>query len=90
MKTFCKSINTILLILAVIIGTFLLTGCSNTPDQASSKNIEIMDFSDTYKYSILIDPDTGVQYIRYRNGRQAGLTVRLDADGNVMTAPVEH
>ena len=49
-----------------------------------------MDFSDTYKYSILIDPDTSVQHIRYRNGRQAGLTVRLDADGNVMTAPVEH
>ena len=39
-------------------------------------------------YEILVDRETGVNYMFYRSGYSGGLTPLLDKDGNIVVTPV--
>lgn len=73
----------VLLIGSVILCS-LLTGCSELQDKTELHSNVFNDLPTGYDEYILIDKETGVQYILIANGHRMGLSVRLDAKGKPM------
>lgn len=66
-----------------------LTSLSSTisrDENADGNNNEIYIYKDDAdeKVYVYTDPETGVQYLIFRGYRKAGMTPRLDKNGNVM------
>ena len=78
-----KKMFIILLCLAVLLG---LVGCSNKETATNSfGSIEVLETSPIYG-KILVDRDTGVLYLWYRDDNQyAQLTPLYKADGSLKT-----
>lgn len=72
-----KKIISLILVIAII----LLVGCAETTE-ADTQTHYIQDDDYGY-YEILVDKETGVNYIIYKSNYMngLGLTVRLNADG---------
>lgn len=73
-----KKILTILLILALILCT---VGCAGN---TKTQNIGFMDAT-----CIVVDEETGVNYIFYKNGYGGGLAPRYNPDGTLYISEVE-
>ncbi|WP_456382174.1 LptM family lipoprotein [Hydrogenimonas sp.] len=71
-----------LIVPAMLAGLFLLTGCGNKQAQISTSEIEHGEIDvDNVSY-FCVD---GVRYIKYDDGDQFGVTVKLNRDGSVDT-----
>ena len=73
----------VLLIICLAILCILLTGCDKREDAKYQKN-NVDVFETQIKQRILIDKETGVQYIILGNGHDNCMSVRLDANGKPM------
>ena len=62
------------------------------PTSQGTNKVEFLPLNentDGYRFIIVTDPDTGVQYIFYSAGYRSALTVRLNADGTPVTVPID-
>lgn len=77
-----KKIISLILVIAII----LLVGCAETTEaDTQTKYIQ-----DDYGYcEIIVDKETGVNYIVFSDLYQGGLTVRLNADGTPYVSEVK-
>lgn len=69
-----------------LIYLFALTACANTNKTTdfSNKYVDLEILEDTYNGRVLVDRDTGVLYLWYRDGNQyAQLTPLYNADGSL-------
>ena len=71
-----KKIISLILVVAIM----LLVGCAETTE-ADTKINYIQDDYDWDDYKILVDKDTGVNYIVFYSRNRGGITPRLNADG---------
>lgn len=76
-----KKIISLILVIAII----LLVGCAETTEADTQKNY----IQDDWDYTIVVDKETGVNYIKYWDARAGGLTVRLNADGTPYVSGVK-
>lgn len=76
-----KKIISLILVIAII----LLVGCAETTEA----DTQIDYIQDNWDYTIVVDKETGVNYIKYWDTRAGGLTVRLNADGTPYVSGVE-
>lgn len=70
------------LILAAILASVMLTGCS------ISKDVNDFTTEGSFEYDAFgyfVDEHTGVVYIKYNGGNRGGITVALNADGSPVT-----
>ena len=72
-----------LIILAMTIA-LLFTGCGGTNAETNTDTRTFKTLYSEWRYSIICDAETGVEYIVYKGGYAGGITPRLDADGNVV------
>lgn len=74
--------------LAIMVGCSLLAGCGKKSDGKYVKHdVEIFDIDSNrsdYDQCILVDKETGVQYIFVEGYKRTALSVRLDANGKPM------
>lgn len=68
-----------IVILAIL--CMFLVGC-----ESDLKSIEKNTYSEVMVY---IDPETGVNYLVYKEGYKGGITVRYNADGSIMVTEKE-
>ena len=54
-----------------------------------TKLVEGSALADTGQRLILVDRETGVNYLYFHSGYSGGLTVMVDADGKPIVTPVE-
>ena len=76
-----KKIISLILVIAII----LLVGCAEITEADTKVNY----IQDDWDYTIVVDKETGVNYIKYWDTRAGGLTVRLNADGTPYVSEVE-
>lgn len=69
------------LIVCVALIGMLLSGCGAS---SSAMNGRFVQVESTGAYSILVDTETNVMYLRYYVGYKYGITVLLNADGTPM------
>lgn len=71
--------------------TSLSSTISSNNENSDGNNNEIYIYQDNpdEKVYVYTDPDTGVQYLIFRGYRKAGMTPRLDKNGNVMVQETE-
>lgn len=69
-----KKIISLILVIAIM----LLVACAGTTE-ADTQTEYIQEYEG--KYQILVDKETGVNYIVYNSHYKGGITVRLNADG---------
>ena len=69
----------------------MFTACGNTDAKLKSQFIQEYDY---YKnnglFDIVIDKETGVNYIIFRSDSKAGMTVRLNKDGTPYVSEVNN
>lgn len=70
--------------LATIVGCSLLAGCGKKETKYTKRDVDLFHSSFGYTQNILVDKDTGVQYIFLTGYNVGALSVRLDADGKPM------
>lgn len=76
-----------ILIISLVILSSLLLGCKQEESNYVYVDSKVFEADKLFESQyILIDKETGVQYIYIGGFRRAGLTVRLDADGKPMVA----
>lgn len=80
-----KKIIAMILIVALIL---CMVGCEKEGPSDSAGN-EIVNFKYHDGYSIIVDSETGVNYILYDVYQQAGLAPRYHADGTLYVSEVE-
>ena len=75
-----KIVSLILVMLAI-----LLVGCaSDTEASSKARNIQDRIYNDIEAtFEIVVDEETGVNYIIYNGYKQGGITPRLNADGTL-------
>ena len=64
----------------------MLTACGNT--DAENKTKYIQDYNS--EFNVIIDKETGVNYIIFRSDSKAGMTVRLNKDGTPYVSEVNN
>ena len=64
------------LIAVLVVGCFFLVGCNT-----DTKNIE---GNKTNYVQVYVDPETGVNYLVYKEGHGGGITVRYTSNGEIM------
>ena len=69
----------------------MLTACGNTDAELKSQFIQEYDYYKNHgMFDIVIDKETGVNYIIYRSDSKAGMTVRLNKDGTPYVSEVNN
>ena len=71
--------------MAIITGMVFLASKSTTNVDAKETIVEKLNSNnsgDVYDYT---DPETGVHYLIYRDLKKAGMSVRYNKDGSIMT-----
>ena len=76
-----KKIIRLILVIAII----LLVGCAETTEADTQTDY----IQDDWDYTIVVDKETGVNYIKYWDMKAGGLTVRLNADGTPFVSEVK-
>ena len=61
----------------------IVSGCKQKESELYKPNVNVFD-KERAEQGVLIDRETGVQYIYIREGYASGLTVRLNSDGTPM------
>ena len=74
-----------LVLIGLIICGGILVGCGSHNDTRYIKH-DVKIFNSSLTQRILIDKETGVQYIYYGSGNGGSLSVRLGADGKPLLA----
>ena len=74
-----KKIISLILVIAII----LLVGCSDV-----EAGTQINYIQNDWDYNIVVDKETGVNYIVYIDYKQGGITPRLNADGTPYVSEV--
>lgn len=70
-----------ILIISLMCVAFGLVGCTDTNEVKNANN---MDGYATYVKDF-VDAETGVHYLIYDDGTSAGMTVRYNSKGEIMT-----
>ena len=82
-----KKIICFILILTVV----MLTACGNTDAELKSQFIQEYDYcKNNGLFDIVIDKETGVNYIVFRQPDKYGITVRLDSNGKPIVSEVNN
>ena len=69
----------------------MLTACGNTDAELKSQFIQEYDYYKNHgMFAIVIDKETGVNYIIFRSDSKAGMTVRLNKDGTPYVSEVNN
>ena len=76
-----KKIISLILVIAII----LLVGCSETTEADTKVNYIQYDLD----YTIIVDEETGVNYIEYHAYNKGGITPRLNTDGTPYVSEVK-
>lgn len=76
-----KKIISLILVIAII----LLVGCAETTEA----DTQIDYIQDEWGIKIMVDKETGVNYILFRGNKRGGITVRLNADGTPYVSGVK-
>ena len=71
--------------LILVMLTILLVGCANDTEASSKiKSIQDRTHNDIdVTFEIVVDEETGVNYIVYNGYKQGGITPRLNSDGTL-------
>lgn len=72
------------LLVGLVILCGLLAGCSDLQSKIELHSNVFDDLPIGYGEYVLVDKETGVQYLCIVNSYRMGLTVRLDVDGKPM------
>lgn len=75
-----------LVLIGLIICSGILVGCSHSNNDTRYVKRDVKIFDSSSEQRILIDKETGVQYIYYGFGTSGSLSVRLGADGKPLLA----
>lgn len=88
-----------LLILLCVLSFFILCSCDTSEfDAAVQASVEQVNESSQRRFSavydkgsffIVVDNETGVNYLGYASGYKGGITPLLDAFGEVVVTPVD-
>ena len=69
----------------------MFTACGNTDAELKSQFIQEYDYyKNNGMFDIVIDKETGVNYIIFRSDSKAGMTVRLNKDGKPIVSEVNN
>lgn len=69
----------------------MLTACGNTDAEVKTKYIQDYTFyKDNIEFKIIVDKETGVNYVIYSGYKNGGMTVRLNADGTPYVSEVNN
>ena len=69
----------------------MLTACGNTDAELKYQFIQEYDYYKNHGlFDIVIDKETGVNYIIFRSDSKAGMTVRLNKDGTPYVSEVNN
>ena len=80
-----KKIISLILVIAIA----MLVACSDVEyTEADTQTKYIQDEYDVDSYEILVDKETGVNYIVFFSLRKGGITPRLNADGTPYVSEV--
>ena len=79
----------IIIVLTILIGSTMLTSCGQTTDTKEPTKTQTMTLDNRDCFTVWVDPDTGVNYIVFAGDRKGAMTVRYNADGSIMTSPIE-
>ena len=84
-----------IIIILLIIGFIIYAGVKTNwtlpkAEKSIATNAEDVLFIDSNQnFQIIVDRETGVQYIFYKAGYRAAITVRVNADGTPVTVPID-
>ena len=81
-----KKIISLILVIAIM----LLVGCADVEYAEADTQIDYIQDADYGYYIIVVDKETGVNYVVYTNYHKkcGGITVRLNADGTPYVSEV--
>ena len=77
-----KKIISLILVITII----LLVGCAEVEYAEADTQTDYIQ--DDWDYTIVVDKETGVNYIKYWDTRAGGITVRLNVDGTPYVSEV--
>ena len=69
----------------------MLTACGNTDAETKTNYIQDYTFyKNNIEFTIVVDKETGVNYVVYSGYKNGGVTVRLNADGTPYVSEVNN